>query len=81
MHSQSSNNQVTILFAFFFVYSITSFIAAPLQIKDSWQPGETQTEISYKLTSTRQTDQIPEPDWLTLDEFVNFKQYIHHRCD
>ena len=41
--------------------SVTTSTAAPLQIKDSDPDGERQTEIYYKLTSAKQTDQILEP--------------------
>lgn len=44
----------------FLVHSVTSSTDAPLQIQDSDTNRETQTEISPKSTSARQTDQIPK---------------------
>lgn len=46
---------------FLLVYSVASYAAAPLQIKDSNPNGERETEISHKSTSARQSDPIPEP--------------------
>lgn len=50
----------------FFLHSIAPPTAAPLQVTDTDPRGQRQSEVAQEPASARQTDQIPQPGWLTL---------------